>query len=292
MIISRLIGGLGNQMFQYAAGFALARQLGKTHYLDVSDFDDYRLHQGFELANVLSITSEIAAASQVSDLLGWRAGKLAKRVFSRPWFNFLGRRSFVAEPHFNFWDGLADFKGDQYLSGYWQSERYFLDAQDSIRAEFSFKKPLVGVNAQLASAMTKSTSVSVHVRRGDYLSNHRNHGVMHVAESTYYQSAIAHVASRVAKPEFYVFSDDMIWAKENIYFDYPCTYISHNSQADSYIDMQLMSNCQHHIIANSTFSWWGAWLNPNLEKIVLAPKLWFRNGTPDQDLIPSHWVRL
>ena len=292
MIISRLIGGLGNQMFQYAAGFALARRTGQMHCLDISDFEDYHLHQGFELEQVFAITSKLADKKQVRALLGWRAGKLAKRVLSRPILKGLRGRSFLVEPHFNYWAGMPGPEGHQYLSGYWQSERYFLDAQEHIRAEFAFKKPLEGVNTKLASAMANTTSVSVHVRRGDYLSNPKNHSLMHVAEPSYYQAAISRIVSRVKDPEFYVFSDDMAWAKENITLDYPCTYISHNSQADSYIDMQLMSKCQHHIIANSTFSWWGAWLNPSRKKIVIAPKLWFRNGMPDQDLIPSHWTRL
>ena len=292
MVISRLIGGLGNQMFQYANGFALARRTGQMHCLDVSDFEDYYLHQGFELEQVFAITSKLADKKQVRDVLGWRAGKLAKRILSRPFLKGLRGRAFLVEPHFNYWAGMPGLEGDQYHSGYWQSERYFLDAQKRIRAEFAFKKPLEGFNAQLANSMGNATSVSVHVRRGDYLSNPKNHGLMHVAEPSYYQAAISLIVSRVKNPEFYVFSDDMAWAKENIFFDYPCTYIGHNTQAESYIDMQLMSKCQHHIIANSSFSWWGAWLNPNMEKIVIAPKLWFRNGMPDQDLIPSHWTRL
>jgi Glycosyl transferase family 11 len=292
VVISRLIGGLGNQMFQYAAGFALARRTGQIHCLDVSDFEGYYLHQGFELDKVFRITSKVAKPSEVRDVLGWRAGKLARRVLSRPHLKALRGRIFFAEPHFNYSRELLDFEGDRYISGYWQSERYFSNEEDSIRTEFTFKKPLVGINAELNNIMTKTTSVSVHVRRGDYLSNSKNHGLMHVAEPAYYQAAISSIVSRVKNPEFYVFSDDMTWAKENIVFDFPCTYVNHNSHADSYIDMQLMSKCQHHIIANSSFSWWGAWLNPNTEKIVLAPKLWFRNGMPDQDLIPSYWTRL
>jgi hypothetical protein len=292
VIISRLIGGLGNQMFQYATGFALACRIRQMHGLDVSDFENYHLHQGFELERVFTITSKLADKGQVSDLLGWRKGKRTKRVLSLPLFKGLRGCRFLVEPHFNYWVGMSSLKGDKYLSGYWQSERYFLDVQERIRKEFSFKKPLEGVNAQLANAMGNATSVSVHVRRGDYLTNPQNHGLMYVAEPAYYQAAISHIVDIVKKPEFYVFSDDIAWTKENIVFDYPCTYISHNSRSDSYIDMQLMSKCQNHIIANSTFSWWGAWLNPCRKKIVIAPKLWFRNGLPDQDLIPSDWTRL
>ncbi len=292
LIISRLIGGLGNQMFQYATGFALARQNEQSHYLDISDFDDYRLHQGYELEQVFSITSKLADASQVRALLGWRAGKLARKVLGKRILKGLRGSAYVVEPHFNYWAGLPKFFGDLYMSGYWQSERYFLEEVESIRTEFTFKKPLMGYNAQLAHTMSNTTSVSLHVRRGDYLSNPRNHGLMHVAEPAYYHLGISHIANRVIAPEFYVFSDDIAWAQENIRLEYPCTYVSHNSQADSFLDLQLMSRCQHHIIANSTFSWWGAWLNPNVNKIVVAPKLWFRNGTPDQDLIPGHWTRL
>jgi hypothetical protein len=280
-------------MFQYATGFALARRTGQMHCLDVSDFEDYHLHQGFELEHVFAISSKLADKEQVRDLLDWRAGKLAKRILSRPFFKGLRGRSFLVEPHFNYWAGMPGLEGDQYLSGYWQSERYFLDAQERIRAEFAFQKPLEGFNAQLASAMAGTTSVSIHVRRGAYLSNPKNHGLMHVAEPAYYQAAISHIVSRVKTPEFYVFSDDMAWVKENIFFDYPCTYISHNIRADSYMDMQLMSKCQHHIIANSSFSWWGAYLNTLSNKFVIAPNLWNRSKlAPQRNIIPQAWMRL
>jgi len=200
--------------------------------------------------------------------------------------------AFLAEPHFNYWAGLAGFGGDRYLSGYWQSERYFLHVQERIRTEFTFKKPLEGANAQMARAISDTTSISVHVRRGDYLTNPKNHGLMDVAQPAYYRSAIAHIGGIVTNPEFFVFSDDIVWAKENITSGYPCTFINHNSQADSYFDMYLMSRCQHHIIANSTFSWWAAWLNPSDRKIVIAPKKWFARSMPIQDLLPPDWIRL
>jgi hypothetical protein len=109
---------------------------------------------------------------------------------------------------------------------------------------------------------------------------------------SYYQNAINYISAQVEQPYFFIFSDDMGWAKENLKMDLPCIYIDHNHGAESYNDMRLMSLCQHHIIANSSFSWWGAWLNASSNKIVIAPKKWFANNNNVKDLLPIDWITL
>jgi hypothetical protein len=135
-------------------------------------------------------------------------------------------------------------------------------------------------------------SVSLHVRRGDYATHARTRAVLGILPLDYYRAAIDYVAGRTESPELFIFSDDIPWAREHLDIPFPCHYIDHNKGPESYNDMRLMSVCRHHIIANSSFSWWGAWLNPAPDKIVVAPRRWFANGWSIEDLIPAAWVSL
>ena len=292
MVVSYVLGGIGNQMFQYAAGRALALTNSQKLLLDLSDFSDYRLHHGFELSRVFNVVTESAETFTVHQLLGWRENYLARKVLRRPQFAGLRGKTFVVEPLFNYWPDFFNLTGDCYLYGYWQSERYFKAVESVIRQDFTFREPLKEHNAELALEMATIQAVSLHVRRGDYVSDPKNRNVMAICDLEYYRKAISYIAERVDCPVFYIFSDDVPWVKKNLSVAFPCVYVEHNRGAESYRDMQLMSLCQHHVIANSSFSWWGAWLNANPEKIVIAPKHWFRNGNDDGDLIPDEWVRL
>lgn len=292
MIVSHILGGIGNQMFQYAAGRSLSLVTNQQHLLDLNDFSNYRLHNGFELSRVFNAGVERADISTMHRLLGWRARPLAKRVLRRPGFNWLRCKEFVVEPHFNYWPEFYNLTGDCYLYGYWQSELYFKPFENVIRSDFVFREPLNGQNADLASEIHRSQSISLHVRRGDYVSDSKTGNVMDTCTPEYYQMAVNYIVEHVEHPVFYIFSDDIAWVKQNLLVKFPCTFVDHNRSSESYRDMQLMSLCKHHVIANSSFSWWGAWLNTNPHKLVVAPKSWFRNGTDDRDLIPKEWVRL
>lgn len=294
MIFFHVIGGLGNQMFQYAAGRALAMARGLPLRLDVTGFDGYGLHQGFELQRVFRCEAPLASADEVRAVLGWRAAPTVRRILARPAFVVLRSKAFVVEPHFHYWPGLRDVPATAYLQGYWQSEKYFADATAAIRADFTFRQPLSAANEAIAGKVgAGGTAVSLHVRRGDYVSDARTHAALGVCSLDYYRVAVRYIVDRVEEPEFFVFSDDIAWAQANLELDHPCHYIDHNRGAESYNDMRLMSLCRHHIIANSSFSWWGAWLNPRADKIVVAPARWFAGGNRVvDDLIPSGWVRL
>ena len=140
--------------------------------------------------------------------------------------------------------------------------------------------------------MSQLNAVSLHVRRGDYLSNPKSKAAHGTCSPEYYRAAIRHMAEVTKQPCFFVFSDDMDWVRQHLQIDYECQYIEHNSGTESYNDMRLMSLCRHHIIANSSFSWWGAWLNQRTDKIVIAPQQWFMNDNVTQDLYPQGWVKL
>lgn len=292
MIISHIIGGLGNQMFQYAAGRALSLARGVPLYLDTQDFEGYTLHNGFELHRIFDIDSRVADRRDVRQVLGWRAfDPLRKKLFHQRFLSLRGSSLFVDSLLNQRYD-LADMPDVCYLMGNWQSERYFAEVADAIRADFSFNTSLVGRNAELAELIGGVTAVSLHVRRGDIAANPASLAVHGLCSLEYYRSAIECVTAKVTKPEFVIFSDDMAWVRENLQVDYPCHYVDHNVGLESYNDMRLMSLCHHHIIANSTFSWWGAWLNPRVNKIVIAPRRWFSANYDSSDIIPSTWIKM
>lgn len=292
MVISQILGGLGNQMFQYAAGRAVAFRCQQPYRLDLTGFENYTLHQGFEIDRIFSAPVTLATDGDVRSGLGWRSGKLTLKVLRRVNSALLNGPNLAIEPHFNYWPGLSKMGPSCYLMGYWQSEKYFKDCDDLLRADFSFKLPLDGANLQASMRMQGEQSIGLHVRRGDYLTHAATASILNVCSLDYYRSAIKYMVERIPSPCFFVFSDDLQWAKSNLNIPYPVSYIEGNQGPRSYIDMQLMSLCGHQIIANSTFSWWGAWLNQNPEKIVIAPRRWFNTGINDSDLTPSTWVKI
>ena len=292
VVISHIIGGLGNQMFQYAAGRALSLEYGVPLRLDVSGFAGYGLHQGFELQRVFNCPGEIAAEAEVRGILGWQYSSVIRRVVSRPGMAAFRRKGFVVEPFFSYWPDICRIPKDSYLFGYWQSDKYFQAHAPVIRADFAFKSPLADKNAELGEQIGRENAISLHVRRGDYVKNPKTTATHGLCSPEYYQSAIQYVIDRVERPSFYIFSDDPAWVRENMKIKYPSVYVDHNLGAESYNDMRLMSMCRHHIIANSSFSWWGAWLNSSTDKIVVAPKHWFAIEKDAKDLLPQSWVRL
>lgn len=291
-VISRIIGGLGNQMFQYAAARALSARIKTPVKLDITEFDHYTIHQGFELQKVFNGPFEVATDDEISNILGWCHPKIIRRVLLRNSFSALLGKKIVIEPQFDYWSGIECLTSSCYLSGYWQSERYFKDYETDIRNCYSFKTDLNGENKEWMQKISAASSVSLHIRRGDYVSNVVTSSVHGTCDLEYYQAAIRLITSRVKTPEFFIFSDDIHWAMQNLKIMHGCHYISNNSGESSHVDMRLMSLCKHHIIANSSFSWWGAWLNGRPDKIVVGPSQWFKNRPFPKDIYPSAWITL
>mgnify|MGYP003599771409 FL=1 len=290
MIISNVLGGLGNQMFQYAAGRALALDRGQAVRLDTSYFHNYKLHEGFQLQQAFNGPFDIASEGEIDAVLGWQRTPWIQRILSRPRAAPVRKDNLVVEPHFQYWDGIRNVPDDCYLKGYWQSEKYFQAHAATVRADFSFTSPLTGENSVLARKIGQVNAVSLHVRRGDYVKNPAATALHGVCSLAYYNAAVEYLLSRVNNPIFFIFSDDMAWVKENLALAATTHHVSHNARA--YDDMHLMSLCKHHVIANSSFSWWGAWLNASPNKIVVAPKQWFARPRNTQDLLPDAWVQL
>ena len=292
MIITQVIGGLGNQMFQYAAGRALSLKKNDWFALDTAGFEQYGLHQGFELERVFTAPVTIASEADRRRVLGWRRSTLVRRALSRLPVKFAGGSSYVQEPHFHYWTGFEAVGPDSYLAGYWQSEKYFADVTPQIRADFTFCTPLNGKNAELAQLIGNVQAVSLHVRRGDYANDPKTKSTHGLCSLDYYRKAIDYIDAVVSNPVFFIFSDDISWVKDNLFVAFAHHFVEHNKGAASYNDMRLMSLCRHHVIANSSFSWWGAWLNSSADKTVVAPKKWFADSKSVRDLLPADWVLL
>lgn len=292
MIISHVIGGLGNQMFQYAVGRALSLKKRVPLRLDVRAFEGYALHSGYELDRVFNISAQFASDADCRRVMGWRAPPIVRRALQQKKLSFLRGSNFAVEPDFSYWPAIASVPDDCYLQGYWQSENYFQHYAPTIRADFSFRIPANPSNLELANIISECNAVSLHVRRGDYASDPATLATHGLCTLDYYRQAIQYVSERVAEPVFFVFSDDAAWAQKNISIEFPCHFVTQNRGSESYNDMRLMTLCRHHIIANSSFSWWGAWLNAKPEKIVVAPKKWFVNNNSVSDLFPSDWIIL
>lgn len=292
MIVTKVIGGLGNQMFQYAAGYALAREKRVPLKLDIRDFHDYKLHQGFELSRIFNISGTPASEEDIRAVLRWRSHPKIFSLLRRRRLAWARSSRLVFEPRrYDEYD-VSRISKDCYLHGYWQSERYFSQSASALRKEFQFVLPLSEVNQACANAITSCNAVSLHVRRGDYVTDSKAASIHGVCSLTFYREAVKLISERVSAPTFFVFSDDLDWARANIKLPGACHFVGHNSGSESYNDMRLMSMCRHHIIANSSFSWWGAWLNSRDDKIVIAPKRWFLVERDTSDIVPEGWIRL
>lgn len=292
MIITNLIGGLGNQMFQYAAAKSISVKYNTPLLLDIDGFNNYTLHNGFELKRVFNISAEIASKAEKNQVLGIYSSEIIRKLLKRLNFGKLIPSFLVLEPSFKYWPKIINVPLDCYLDGYWQSDKYFKEIEGVIRSDFNFQIPLSDENRYLASIIENSNSISLHIRRGDYAKDLKTLSTHGLCSIDYYDSAIGYILGKIQSPYFFIFSDDIDWAKENIKLDFPCLFINNNVRENSYVDMQLMSMCKHNIIANSSFSWWGAWLNKNESKVVVAPQKWFVSNLEIDDLIPENWVTL
>ena len=295
LVVTRLIGGLGNQMFQYSAGRALALRSGAALRFDISGFAEALAKRPYAL-DCFSIHGSAASAAELSRFypISGRRSPRVDRVMRRLRFHWPeGDWPIYREPHFKFDPGVPLLRAPVYLDGYWQSERYFSDIAGVLRRDFTLLAPLSGENAAIAASIDSVNAVSLHVRRGDYVEDRTSNRYHGVCSADYYERAVTYVSARTVAPHLFVFSDDQAWARANLRFAVPTAFVDANTPDRGQVDMQLMARCRHHIIANSSFSWWGAWLNPSPDKIVVAPERWFRVNRHDtRDLIPPGWVKL
>jgi hypothetical protein len=291
-----LTGGLGNQLFQYALGRALSKKLGVPLTLDLTWFNRVNGNKNetlrkyaldpFQL-NVEKWISSEGVLWETSELIVRRFIKLGIALPEKIIRNTYYERSYRFDP------GVLKLMPPVNLVGYWQSPLYFADIEEELRIELSVKQEISKNSLELMDEIKSTDSVCVHVRRGDYVLNKNAANTHGLCGADYYKRGIEFVTSKLRNPHCYVFSDDPEWVREYIKIPLPSTVVDINGPDDAHEDLWLMSSCNHFVIANSSLSWWGAWLSKANNKIIIAPEKWFKcNKLDESDLIPTGWKRL
>lgn len=285
MKIVQFIGGLGNQMFQYAFYLSLKNRFPNVK-ADLMAYDEYKLHNGYELEAVFNVKLDQLSKTEASFFLEndrrWLIRKLRK-IFKLRIPLFYERREFKYDKY------IVEDPSSLYYIGYWQCSAYFHQYREELLSNFTYRRTLNESSRELSKIIEHSNSISVHVRRGDYINNALLGGICDVA---YYETARTTIETMVPDPVYIVFSNDIAWCKRNLRLK-NVFFSDGNSGSDSAADLHLMSLCKHNIIANSSFSWWGAWLNRNEQKIVIAPKKWVNSEDAELlDVVPDSWIRI
>jgi hypothetical protein len=294
MIIVKLIGGLGNQMFQYAVGRHLAIKNNTTLKLDIEGFKEYKL-RNYDL-KYFNIQENIAQPTELSTII-FPSDGMVQKIKKNIKINLVGIQSirYVQQCRYEFQPETLDLGNNIYLDGTWQSEKFFEDISSTIKNEFSLKTPLIQEYAHYADLIRESESVCIHLRRGDYISNPVANKILGICPLDYYYSAIKTIEKKLKCPHYFIFSDDPSYIKEIFTHNSSMSIVSPDNVNNTfdYQELYLMSLCKHQIIANSTFSWWSAWLNKNSNKIIIAPNIWFKDNSINTiDLIPNNWITI
>ncbi len=299
MIIVGLMGGLGNQLFQYSAGRRLSLSLGTKMALDPSFLQKdhgagltkrpFMLDRFQIAANV--IKPEDLEIFFREDMPGWKIWTngvcermTGGKVFKNP-------RMFIERDQ-NFEPALLELPDNRYLYGYFQSDRYFRDARETILEDLIIKAPMDRANQEMAGKIGETRSVCLHVRRGDYITNPDANRIHGVDLTDYYRRSVKLLSERLDDCHYFIFSDEPDWVRRNLDLRTDSTVVDINSPDEPEQDLRLMSLCEHFIIANSSFSWWGAWLSRNPDKVVIAPQRWFLDDRNTRDRCPEGWIRI
>lgn len=279
MKIVKLKGGLGNQMFEYAFGKVIQADAYEISFFYEQKFHPELTQRDYEL-DFFKLQLDFIDTKEIK--------KLCKK---NKFLSFLGIKNhlpLIQENPISIYNPKLLQYNEGLFDGYFQCAQYYENIRDKLLKDFVPNKKPNQLNEKMLKKIKTTNSISLHVRRGDYVKLQHYHGLCDI---DYYKKAIEFIASKVSNPHFFLFSDDIPWVEENLKIDFPYTIIDYNQGSDSPWDMWLMKNCYHNIIANSSFSWWGAWLNENPDKIVIAPQVWMANGRKT-DIIPINWVRI
>ena len=294
VIIVKLIGGLGNQMFQYAIGKSIALHHNAELKLDLKFFntnhrDKSITKRNFQLC-VFNINGPFATDKEVFKLTRRTPVYWLDKILNR----IMGcRPTYFIEKHYGFDNTISAKHPPVVLEGFWQSEKYFVQFKQEILRTFKFSSLLNSTSVAFLEKIKSVNAVSIHVRRSDYVTVAKNTHTYGACSIEYYQEAVALIKRKVSNPVFFVFTDDYEWVRHNLIAQGNFILVEGNIGDNSWMDMCLMSNCKHNIIANSSFSWWGAWLNKNVDKMVIAPQNWYKNPDFDtKDIVPQGWIRL
>jgi hypothetical protein len=302
MIIAQLLGGTGNQMFQYALARRLSIKFDTELKLYKKSLETVNVntYRNYALSSFM-ISENFATEKEVDYFRNFKKID-CERKFSTLYglqaslhnFFVADRNKYVKQKKFEFEPNILEVSPNAFLDGHWISFRYFEPIRDIILKDFRLKKKFDDtVNKPTLKKIKNTISIALHIRRGDYV-KHKETKLYHgLTPISYYEKSISYILKEVKNPHFFIFSDDILWCKKNLNIDFPTTFVSDQSSGKDYEDLILMKNCKHFITANSTFSWWGAWLSENDNKIVITPKKWFENSSRNlDDLLPQKWIKI
>ncbi|WP_410501913.1 alpha-1,2-fucosyltransferase [Exiguobacterium acetylicum] len=290
MKIVQISSGLGNQMFQYALYIYLKNE-GFNSFIDSkTNYNLSKQHNGYELEKVFHIKPKEINEKMIKKYRLNKESlidKLLKKIAINTTY-YKEKREFI-------FDKTILKKKNEYLKGYWQSYKYIEPVENIIKEQFQFKIDdflLNEVNKKTLSNILKTNSISVHVRRGDYYQGNNINKFGNITTLKYYEKAFKKISTLVENPHYFIFSDDIEWCKKNLK-EKNIHYVDANKKENSFIDMYLMSKCDHNIIANSSFSWWGAFLNSHEEKIIIAPSKWLHGQLYEEtEIVPNEWIKI
>lgn len=284
MRIVKLSGGLGNQMFQYALMIGLRETFKEEIHADISSYKNYHLHNGFELEKIFPVSLNPAKRNPLL------ARKLTLSRYINHYLPLICGDCQFENPDFKYIDSIYNPRSKKrYYAGYWHNYHYIKPFRTEILKAFTFKIPLDQKNQVVIDTISRQNSVGIHIRRGDYLKEMQYQGICTL---DYYKKAIGFVQGKLENPVYYLFSNDMEWSRENItplINGSNVVYVDWNTGKESYRDMQIMSYCKGLIIANSSFSWWGAFLNQCESHIIISPSRW-KNAKYDLKIQMPEWT--
>lgn len=297
MIVVRLEGGLGNAMFEYALGRTLSLHNDAELKFDIESYRTNPIADcSFWLEQFnIDIRAHLATSQEIRRFKRYekkQGGGVLRFAYN---YSFADESKYIREKHYHFDASIPKLRGaDMYLHGWWQSEKYFSPIRDTLLKDFTLRRGLPTDRQAMVESMRKTNSVSIHIRRLDYVSNPKTRAYHGELPSQYYQKALDRIRESVSDPVVYVFSDDIASARQAFSFPRGTVYVEPTHDVTGAEDMFLMSCCKHHIIANSSFSWWGAWLNRNPDKIVVAPTPWVADTSKldTRDVVPESWIAL
>lgn len=291
MKLIKFYGGLGNQLFQYAMLVAIKNRFNEETLMDTSIYASYGLHNGLELNRIFNTSAKEASREQINSVSRFTQNYKLSRLFH--YLLPAKKTEFKERTYGKYYPEALNKEGDCLYDGYWQHHEYFKDCREAILREYSLREPLDQINQNsFDTYLGKDCFVSVHVRRGDFLNSKLYRGL---CGKEYYVKAIEKAKEIVGENAHFVFfSNDIPWCKDNLATlakDGHVTFATHNTGANSYKDMILMSACRVNIIANSSFSWWGAYLNQREDKVAIAPEKWINKDMPNPIQMPE-WILL
>lgn len=295
MIITKLMGGMGNQMFQYAIARHIAIKHNTSVVLDLSFLNNRPLNADYTFRNyeldIFNIKARIANNNDFKFIKPSYYNILKYKLLNKPIPYY--KQHIITQKDIHFDKNILTAPNNVLLNGYWQSEKYFKNIEETIKEDFTITEPLDVKNNEVLYNIITTNSVAIHFRRGDYVSNKSTKATHGICDLKYYYEAVDCIKQKVTNPFFYIFSDDIEWVIENFKLNNNIIYIDKEKKNKSFHDMKLMSSCKHFIIANSSYSWWAAWLGYYCNKIVIAPKKWFNILSKNtQDLYVDKWIKI